>query len=53
MSFIVDVFEHLQLLWICTLALTITTTDVSSDLGEFWSKILGYVSVETIPLCYG
>ncbi len=30
---------------------TITTTDISPDLGEF-SEILDDVSVEMIPICY-
>jgi hypothetical protein len=31
---------------------TITTTEVSPDLGEFFSEILDDVNVKTIPLRY-
>jgi len=37
MSYLYKVFEHLEQLWICTWQHihTVTTTDVSPDLGEF------------------
>jgi hypothetical protein len=48
-----EVFEHLQLLcidiWMHTH--TVTTTDVSPDLGEL-AEILGDARVQTIPLSY-
>jgi hypothetical protein len=55
MSYLYEVFEHLQLLlwmgiWLHTH--TVTTTDVSPDLGEL-AEILGDASVQTIPLRYG
>jgi hypothetical protein len=45
------VFEHLKQLWMGILQHihTITTTEVSPDLGEF-AEILDVVSVEMIPL---
>jgi hypothetical protein len=51
MPYIYKVFEHLKQLWmgIWQLIHTITTTDVSPDLGEF-SEILDEVSVELVPL---
>ena len=55
MSYLYEVFEHLQLLWMGIWLHThtvITTTDVSSDLGEL-AEILGDASVQTIPLRYG
>jgi len=54
MSYIYTVFEHLKQLWmgIWQLTDTITTTEVSPDLGEF-TEILDDVSVEMIPLHYG
>jgi len=47
------VFEHLKQLWmgIWQHIHTVTTTEVSTDLGEF-SEILDEVSVELIPLHY-
>jgi hypothetical protein len=53
MSYIYKVLEHPKQLWmeIWQHIHTITTTDVSSDLGEF-SEILDDVSVEMIPLNY-
>ena len=53
MSYIYEVFEHLTQLWMgtCEHIHTVTTTDVSPDLGEF-AKILDDVSVEMIPLRY-
>jgi hypothetical protein len=53
MSYIYKVFEHLKQLWmsIWQHTHTVTTTDVSPDLGEF-TEILDDVSVEMIPLCY-
>ena len=55
MSYLYKVFEHLQLLlwmgiWLHTH--TVTTTDVSPDLGEL-AESLGDVSVQTIPLRNG
>jgi hypothetical protein len=56
MSYLYEVFEHLQLLgmgiWLHTHTVRSTTTDVSPDLGEL-AEILGDASVQTIPLCYG
>jgi hypothetical protein len=53
MSHIYKVFEHLKQLWmgIWQHTHTVTTTDVSPDLGEF-AEILDDVSVEMIPLRY-
>ena len=53
MSHIYMVFEHLKLLWmgIWQHTHTVTTTEVSSDLGEF-TEILDDVSVEMIPVRY-
>jgi hypothetical protein len=53
MSYIYKVFEHLKQLWmgIWQHIHTITTTKVSSDLGEF-AEILDDVNVEMIPLRY-
>jgi len=53
MSYIYKVFEHLKQLWmgICQHIHTVTTTDVSPDLGEF-TEILDDVSVEMIPVRY-
>jgi hypothetical protein len=53
MSYIYKVFEHLKQLWmgICQHTHTVTTTEVSPDLGGF-SDILDDVSVEMIPLRY-
>ena len=55
MSYLYEVFEHLQLLgmgiWLHTHTVS-TTTDVSPDLGEL-AEILGDASVQTIPLRYG
>ena len=49
-----DVFEHLQLLWmgIWLQTHTVTTTDVSPDLGEL-AEILGDASLQTMPLRSG
>ena len=54
MSFIHKVFEHLEQLWmrIWQHTHTVTTTEVSPDLGELLAEILDDVSVEMIPLCY-
>jgi hypothetical protein len=54
MSYLYEVFEHLQLLWmgIWMHTHTVTTTDVSPDLGEL-AEILGDARVQTIPLRYG
>ena len=51
--YMVMVYEHLKLLWmgIWQPTHTITTTEVSPDLGEF-AEILDDVSVEMIPLRY-
>jgi len=53
MSFIYKVFEHLKQLWmgIWQHTHTVTTTEVSPDLGEF-TQILDDVSVEIIPIHY-
>jgi hypothetical protein len=47
------VFEHLKQMWmgIWQLDHTVTTTDVSPDLGEF-AEIIDDVSVQMIPLSY-
>jgi hypothetical protein len=47
------VFENLKQLWmgICQHTHTVTTIEVSPDLGEF-AETLGDVSVEMIPLRY-
>ena len=54
MSYIYKVFEHLKQLWmgIWQQTHTITTTEVSPDLGEL-AEILDDVSVEMIPVRYG
>jgi hypothetical protein len=51
--YICKVFEHLKQLWmgIWQHTHTVTTTEVSPDLGEF-AEILGDVSVEMIQLRY-
>ena len=51
MSYIYKVFEHLKQLWmgIWQHIHTVTTTDVSPDLGEL-AEILDDVSVEMIPV---
>jgi hypothetical protein len=52
MSYIYMVFEHLTLLWMGIwqhTTHTVTTTDVSPDLGEL-AEIIDDVSVEMIPL---
>jgi len=53
MSYIYNVFELLQQLWmgIWQHTHTVTTTEVSTDLGEF-TEILDDVSVEMIPQLY-
>jgi hypothetical protein len=53
MSYLYEVFEHLQLLCIDIWMHihSVTTTDVSPDLGEL-AKSLGDARVQTIPLCY-
>jgi len=53
MSYIYKVLGHLTQLWIGIWhhTHTVTTTEVSPDLGEF-TEILNDVSVELIPLCY-
>ena len=54
MSYLYEVFEHLQLLGISIWMHihSVTTTDFSPDLGEL-AESLGDVSVQTIPLCNG
>jgi hypothetical protein len=53
MSHIYKVFEHLKQLWmgIWQHTHTVTTTEVSPDLGKF-AEILDDVSVEMIPIRY-
>ena len=53
MQYIYEVFEHLKQLWmsIWQHTHTVTTTEVSQDLGEF-AEIIDDVSVEMILLCY-
>ena len=53
MSYIYKVFEHLKQLWMGMWqhTHTVTTRDVSPDLGEF-AEILDNVSVEMILLRY-
>jgi len=53
MSHIFKVFEHLKQLWMGKWQHihTVTTTEVSPDLGEF-TEILDDVNRKTIPLCY-
>jgi len=53
MSFIYKVFEHLKQLWmgIWRHIHSVTTTEVSPDLGEF-VEILEDVNVEMIPIRY-
>ena len=55
MSYLYEVFEHLQLLCIDIWMHihSVTTTDVSPDLGEFLAESLGDERVQTIPLCNG
>ena len=52
MSYEYEVFEHLQMLcidiWLHTHSVIIT--DLSPELGEL-AKMLGDVSVQTMPLC--
>ena len=52
-NYIYKVFEHIKQLrmGICWHTHTITTTEVSPELGEF-AEILDDVSVEMIPLRY-
>ena len=54
MSYLYEVFEHLQLLCIDIWMHihSVTTTDISPDLGEL-AKSLGDASVQTMPLCNG
>ena len=55
MSYLYEVFEHLQLLCCIDIWMRIhyvTTTDVSPDLGEL-AESLGDVGVQTIPLHNG
>jgi len=54
MSYLYEVFEHLQLLGIGIWMHihSVTTTDVSPDLGEL-AESLGDVNVQTIPLHNG
>jgi len=54
MSYIYMVFEHLKQLWtgIWQHTHTVTTTEVSPDLGELLAEILDDVSVEMIPVRY-
>ncbi len=51
MSYIYKVFEHLKQLWmgIYQHIHTVTTTEVSPELGEF-AEIIDDVSVDKIPL---
>ena len=53
MSYIYKVFGHLKQLWmgIWQHTHTVTTTEVSPDLGKF-TEILDDVSVEIIPVRY-
>jgi hypothetical protein len=53
MSYLYEVFEHLQLLCIDIWMHihSVTNTDVSPDLGEL-AESLGDARVQTIPLCY-
>ena len=53
MSFLYEVFEHLQLLGmgISMHIHSVTTTDVSPDLGEL-AESLGDARVQTIPIRY-
>ncbi len=53
MSYMYKVFEHLKQLWmgIWQHTHTVTTTEVSQDLGEF-AEIIYDVSLEMIPLPY-
>ena len=53
MSYIYKVFDYLKQLWmrIWQHTHTVTTTEVSPDLGEF-TEILDDVTVELIPLRY-
>ena len=53
MVYTYKVFEHLKQLWmsIWQHTHTVTTTEVSPDLGEF-TEILDDVNVEMIPLRY-
>ena len=53
MSFIYKVFEHCKQLWmgIWRHIHTVTTTEVSPDLGKF-SEILDDVNAEMIPIHY-
>jgi hypothetical protein len=53
MSYIYKVFEHLIQLWmgIWQHIHTITTTDISPDLGEL-AEILDEINVKTIPIRY-
>ena len=55
MSYLYEVFEHLQLLrmGIWMHIHSVTTADVSPDLGELLAKSLGDASVQTIPLHNG
>ena len=56
MSYLYEVFEHLQLLcidiYIWMHIHSVTTTDVSPDLGEL-AESLGDASVQTMPLRNG
>jgi hypothetical protein len=47
-------FEHHQMIWmsIWQHTHTITTTDISPDLGEL-AEFVDDVSAETMPQCYG
>jgi hypothetical protein len=53
MSFIYKVFEHFKQLWmgIWRHIHSVTTTEVSPDLGEF-AEVLDDVNVEMIPIRY-
>ena len=52
--YIYKVFEHLKQLWmgIWRHIHSVTTTEVSQDLGEELAEILDDVSVEMIPIRY-
>ena len=53
MSYIYNVFEHLKQMWMAIWQHihTVTTTDISIDLGEL-AEIIYDVNVKTVPLRY-
>jgi hypothetical protein len=55
MSYLYEVFEHLRLMWmgIWMHIHSVTTTDVSPDLGELAERLGEDARVQTIPLCNG